>query len=78
MGPYFSKRFGNAGSLHSFGQEAIGALDAARETVADMIGADFREIIFTGSATEANNLVLRGVVGRQADKSSYHYFLHRT
>ena len=32
MRPYFSERFGNAGSLHSFGQEAIGALDAARET----------------------------------------------
>lgn len=62
MEPYFSDRFGNAGSLHSFGQAAIAALDAARETVAAGIGANFRDIIFTGSATEANNLVLRGVL----------------
>jgi cysteine desulfurase len=64
MQPYFSKKFGNAGSLHSFGQEAIRALDAARETIAHCIGADFQEIIFTGSATEANNLILRGVMSR--------------
>ncbi len=64
MRPYFSEKFGNAGSLHSFGQEAIAALDRSREIVAASIGADFGEIIFTGSATEANNLVLRGVVGK--------------
>ena len=64
MEPYFMSRFGNAGSLHSFGQEAIAALDAARETVAASVGADFQEMIFTGSATEANNLVLRGVMSR--------------
>jgi cysteine desulfurase len=64
MRPYFSEKFGNAGSLHSFGQEAMAALDKSREIVAASIGADFREIIFTGSATEANNLVLRGVVAR--------------
>ncbi len=63
MQPYFLKKFGNAGSLHSFGQDAIAALDGARETVAASIGADFREIIFTASATEANNLALRGAVG---------------
>jgi cysteine desulfurase len=62
MKPYFSEKFGNAGSLHSFGQEAIGALDMARETIAAAVGADFQEIIFTGSATEANNLVLRGIL----------------
>jgi len=61
MQPYFSEKFGNPGSLHSFGQEAIAAVDMARETIAKEIGADFREVIFTASATEANNLVLRGV-----------------
>ena len=61
MQPYFSEKFGNAGSLHSFGQEASAALDASRETVAKELGADFREIIFTASATEANNLALRGI-----------------
>jgi cysteine desulfurase len=62
MQPYFLKEFGNPGSLHSYGQKAIGAVDASREAIARMIGAEFREIIFTGSATEANNLALRGTV----------------
>jgi len=62
MRPYFGLRFGNPSSLHGFGQEAMAAVDNAREVIAKSIRADFREIIFTGSATEANNLVLRGVV----------------
>lgn len=62
MEPYFSLKFGNPSSLHSFGQEAIAAIDESREKIAKTIGADFQEIIFTGSATEANNLALRGVV----------------
>ncbi len=64
MRPYFFNKFGNAGSLHSFGQEAIAALDESRETIANAIGAGFREIIFTGSATEANNLAIRGAIKR--------------
>ncbi len=62
MRPYLSEKFGNAGSLHSFGQEAIAALDRSRETMAASINAGFREVIFTGSATEANNLAIRGIV----------------
>ncbi len=54
--------FGNPGSLHSFGQEALATVDESREKIAKAIGADFREIIFTGSATEANNLALRGII----------------
>lgn len=62
MKPYFNERFGNAGSVHSFGQEAIAAVDEAREIIAKELNSDFREVIFTGSATEANNLALRGAV----------------
>ena len=62
MQPYFTKSFGNPSSLHAFGQEASAALDRSRESIAKAIGADFRELIFTGSATEANNCALRGVV----------------
>jgi cysteine desulfurase len=62
MQPHFLEKFGNPGSLHSFGQEAIAAVDSARETIAKAIGAEFRQIIFTGSATEANSLALRGAI----------------
>jgi cysteine desulfurase len=62
MEPYFTRQFGNPGSLHSFGQESIAAMDRSRETVARLLGTGFRNVIFTGSATEANNLALRGAV----------------
>ena len=61
MLPYFNKKFGNTMSLHSFGQEAKQALEESREKVANLIGAKSEEIIFTGSATESNNLALKGV-----------------
>lgn len=64
MEPYFDDAYGNPNSLHWFGQQARAAIDAARETIAGAIGARFREIIFTGSATEANNLALRGALGK--------------
>ncbi len=60
MEPYFDGKFGNPGSLHAFGQEGLKAVDRAREELAHIIGAEFRNIVFTGSATEANNLALRG------------------
>ena len=66
MQPYFTENFGNPGSLHRFGQQAQAAVDEAREILAGLLSCPpaggFREIIFTGSATEANNLALRGVL----------------
>src|SRR3989344_835922 len=61
MTPYFSDKFGNASSVHSFGQEAITAIDKAREKIAKLLNCNFSEIIFTGSATEANNLAIFGI-----------------
>lgn len=64
MRPYFWKVFGNPGSLHWFGQEASAAVFEARQKVAKVLGVKYNEIFFTGSATEANNLALRGVKGK--------------
>lgn len=61
MLPYFTEMFGNPSSLHRLGQDALAAVDAARQTVADILGCEPREIVFTGNGTEANNLALRGV-----------------
>jgi cysteine desulfurase len=61
MLPYFSEKFGNTMSLYDLGQEAKAALEESREVVADLIRAKPDEIIFTASATESNNLALKGV-----------------
>ena len=55
-----SGEFGNASSVHTFGQTAKSRLDAARAAVADLIGGRPQEIIFTSGGTEADNLALRG------------------
>lgn len=62
MALFYRQNFGNAGSLHHVGQAAAEALQAARETVADAIGAEYAdEIYFTSGGTEADNWALRGV-----------------
>ncbi len=62
MLPYLTEKFGNASSIHFFGQEARGAVDKARHQVADLINARPNEIVFTSGGTEANNLAVRGLV----------------
>ena len=61
MRPWMDEQFGNPSSSHVYGQQAQKAVAKARESVAALIGAQAREIVFTGSATEANNLALLGV-----------------
>jgi cysteine desulfurase len=53
--------FGNASSVHGFGQQARAAIDRARRDVAALIGAKQNEIVFTSGGTEANNLAIRGL-----------------
>ncbi len=54
--------FGNPGSLHSYGQQASGAVFIARQMIAKELNCHYGEVVFAGSATEANNLALRGAV----------------
>ncbi len=58
---YFTEKFGNTMSIHGLGQEAKLVLENSREIVAGLIKANPSEIFFTGSATESNNTVLKGV-----------------
>ncbi len=63
MLPYFSKKFGNSFSVHSWGQEAAVAVDKAREQIIKFLGAtEAREIVFTSGATEANNWMIGGAI----------------
>jgi cysteine desulfurase len=59
--PYYSEKFGNPSSLHSFGQETKAAIEKAREQVAGLIGAVPEEIVFTSGGTEADNYALEGI-----------------
>lgn len=61
MLPYLSGKFGNASSIHYYGQEAKAAVDKARHQVAGLLNARPNEIVFTSGGTEANNLAIRGL-----------------
>jgi cysteine desulfurase len=66
MAPLFTSNFGNAGSIHTSGQRARGAVDAARESVAALLGAKSSEIVFTSGGTEADNLAILGTIAHAA------------
>lgn len=68
MRPFFTAKFGNPSSIHAFGQEALAAIDSARDIIANFLHAERDEVIFTSSATEANNWALRGTVANSKFK----------
>jgi cysteine desulfurase len=71
MLPFLTEKFGNASSIHFFGQEARAAVDKARHQTAELINARPAEIVFTSGGTEANNLAVRGLV-----EANEHYGKH--
>ncbi len=70
MIPFFTESYGNPASFHSDGFDAIKAINTAREQVAKLIGAEASEIVFTSSATEANNLGVGGATRRYKKKGN--------
>jgi cysteine desulfurase len=71
MLPYFTEAFGNPSSIHSYGQEAKGAVEEARAKVAEFIGARSEEIVFTSGGTEADNCALKGVAYASENKGNH-------
>ena len=71
MLPHFTEGFGNPSSIHSYGQEAKGAIVEARAKVADLIGAQDEEIVFTSGGTEADNFALKGIAYANESKGNH-------
>ena len=69
--PYFLNEFGNASSIHAYGQHARAAVERARSQVADLLSARPREVIFTCGGTEADNAAIDGVARRFAGSGGH-------
>ena len=74
MMPFFTDKYANPSSSHSFGQDAKDAIDKARGRIAESINANDDEIFFTSGGTESNNWVLKGVAfaAKKEDKNKNH------
>ncbi len=70
MMPLLEEGFGNPQSVHSRGQRAAEALEKAREQVASLVGASPRDVIFTATGSEANNMALKGIARGRRKRSS--------
>jgi cysteine desulfurase len=71
MKPYFTQKYGNPNSIHSFGQETREAVEEAREKIARLIGANPSEIVFTAGGTEADNYAIKGIAWANQKKGNH-------
>jgi cysteine desulfurase len=71
MRPYFLEEFGNASSIHGYGQKARAALEEARQKVAGLIGAEPQEIVFTSGGTESDNTAIRGTAHHLRERGNH-------
>ena len=71
MLPFMTHNYGNASSLHSFGQEAKSAVERARDQAASLINAKPEEIVFTSGGTESDNWAIKGVAFARKDKGNH-------
>jgi len=82
MMPVFTENFGNASSIHWYGQTAKALMDDARKHVAKLIGAETSEIVFVSGGTEADNFAIRGIAGLKSgghiitSKIEHHAVMH--
>ena len=75
---YLQSEYGNAGSLHTLGRNAANAISRARAQVAQSIGANPKQIIFTSGGTEANNLVFKGLIPYMSQNNKNHIITSKT
>jgi len=71
MLPYFTEAFGNPSSIYSCGQQAKGAIEESRTKIADLIGAQDEEIVFTSGGTEADNFAIKGVASSRDTRGNH-------
>ncbi len=71
MIPYFTENFGNPNSQHVFGRNSVKAVDEARDTIANIIGAKPSEVYFTSGGTESDNWAIRGIAHAYKDKGNH-------
>jgi cysteine desulfurase len=71
MQPYFGEYFGNPLSTHPFGEKPREAVERAREQLAALLGCESRELIFTSSGSEANNLAVKGAASAREKKGKH-------
>ncbi len=71
MLPYFTEKFGNASAIYSLARESRRAIENARETIAELLNAQPREIVFTACGTESDNLAIKGVAEANQDRGNH-------